>query len=1221
MEDAGRKAIADALTEFVNTTTSAAAIRVLRERSADLLSDFAIELLDRNTQRSPDDAQLQSVFALRRRAIVAARERGLDAGVSILYLPDPAVDQSVHAFLNAAGYPAMFERLRDDPILSTDAARECLDMAALRYEHDATATNVIAAARELVRIARTDSVEAARVWLLSRLLHSYQSQPIDPNTEIGAWLALLRIVNTQSERDVWGEIHINLAQLYRRGDDADKPDSIDRAMASLSSALEVFTPEHRPEHFYGCQRVLGNVWFGDDRLSPNERHTRALRHYSLALPGTSAKTTPADFLHVNFMMAACLQELGDTAGARLHLRDALAAIDEASISQSVATCVELAKLLRGGADVLAAFEEALSALSRRVNEMPPDQDAPAAADAHLSLGNIYREFAGEARAQYLELAIAHTAAAAQILNVAGDTYRWGKAEHNLGAAYFMRIAGEKADNREQAIAHYQTALRVHTRDVDAYSWALTHNALGAAMVDRFKGDPADNAEAAIEMLNEARPVWEELQDSFHLAECYTVIGGAHMTLVSRAGPRSLDAAIENFELADRALSRAQDQSLWARLQNNIAAARVGRNRGDDLTKALAIVQAAVAATDRDTESYLWAQFKGNEAAAHSQFEDADESAHLVAALASLGECLTVYDAVRYPAERRDVQSKIGLLLMRRAEWRPALTALRDSIAAAERVFGSAYTESGRLAEAQQLASSYRNAAYCLVRLGEHEEAFLLHDRGKTRLLAEGLQLAAARFDSAVADEVRSEIERLEDEMRQPDNTASRRSDAQLGNLIAAARERLTRLRGVEQIKLPTMSLQEYLAQIPHGSALVVPLLTTWGGAVLVVRSGATRIAADDVLSLTLTIDEVNALLIGEPERPGMLRTYSDFYNARDDLTERRRAFNRYLAKIDQVCQQLWHGLMATIHDRLHALGIARDAPVLIVPHGALALLPLHATTGGKQRFLDRFTARYAPSVAVLALIKARAGAAAPSTRLLAIADPTGDLEYARFECAEIERSFADAGSTVLCGRAASRAAVIDRAGASTHVHFACHGFFAWWDALRSGLVLADHQQLDVAELMSPRVDLAAASLVTLSACETGMSDYARFPDEYLGLPASLLLAGAPTVVSSLWAVPDRCTALLMSEFYRRLLAGDDASTALAGAQRWLSLLTEADLSVWLKARRGEYGHANAASGATTDIVELLDDWLEDLAAMTALSPNSRRYEHPYYWAAFTTVGR
>ena len=143
------------------------------------------------------------------------------------------------------------------------------------------------------------------------------------------------------------------------------------------------------------------------------------------------------------------------------------------------------------------------------------------------------------------------------------------------------------------------------------------------------------------------------------------------------------------------------------------------------------------------------------------------------------------------------------------------------------------------------------------------------------------------------------------------------------------------------------------------------------------------------------------------------------------------------------------------------------------------------------------------------------------------------------------------------------------------IHLATHGYFNKLNPLLSGLILepdaGEDGRLEVHEILELKLN---AELVTLSACDTALGSgyFAEVPagDDLVGLTRAFMFAGSPSVLASLWEVNDRSAVQLMRTFYGHLRDSDKA-TALAQAQREMR-----------------------ARGL---------------------------YRHPYYWGAFTLVGR
>ncbi len=185
----------------------------------------------------------------------------------------------------------------------------------------------------------------------------------------------------------------------------------------------------------------------------------------------------------------------------------------------------------------------------------------------------------------------------------------------------------------------------------------------------------------------------------------------------------------------------------------------------------------------------------------------------------------------------------------------------------------------------------------------------------------------------------------------------------------------------------------------------------------------------------------------------------------------------------------------------------------------------------------------------------------------------GFLPGTEAEAVEVSAALGQATAR-LSGADATEARVRQLLPGKRVVHIATHGFFAasgergglpgsgaegalaLSPLLRTGLVLAgggvdtgraggDDGLLTAEEVLG--IDLRGVELVVLSACETGLGEV-EDGEGVMGMRRAFALAGADTLLLSLWKVPDAETRVLMAAFYARLTAGETPAAALQGAQ-------------------------------------------------------------------------
>jgi len=238
--------------------------------------------------------------------------------------------------------------------------------------------------------------------------------------------------------------------------------------------------------------------------------------------------------------------------------------------------------------------------------------------------------------------------------------------------------------------------------------------------------------------------------------------------------------------------------------------------------------------------------------------------------------------------------------------------------------------------------------------------------------------------------------------------------------------------------------------------------------------------------------------------------------------------------------------------------------VTVIPHGPLFRLSFAALQDEKGRYLiEQHELHYAPAGAVLEFTRKKLRAAKPAraSSYLLVADPAnlpsaeGDralplLPGARAEVARISQLLPPGTTTTLSEAAALESRVRSGVAGKRVVHFATHGIVRDDSPLDSYLALGagssgprEDGRLTAQEIYSLELD---ADLVFLSACRSGRGKVTG--DGVIGLTRAFVYAGTPTVVATLWDVPDEPTQRLVPEFYRIFLKQGNPAGALRAAQ-------------------------------------------------------------------------
>ncbi len=798
------------------------------------------------------------------------------------------------------------------------------------------------------------------------------------------------------------------------------------------------------------------------------------------------------------------------------------------------------------------------------------------ASVQNNLGTAYSDRIRGDKAENLEKAITAFSAALEVRNQTDFPVDWAMTQNNLGTAYSDRIRGDKAENLEKAITAFSAALEVRNQTDFPVDWAMTQNNLGTAYSDRIRGDKAENLEKAIAAFSSALEVYTPTNVPVTWASVQNNLGAAYSNRIRGDQADNLEYAIAAYTAVLEVINRNDFPVDWAATQNNLGNAYLKRIRGDqadNLEYAIAAYTAALKVRTRNDFPVDWATTQNNLATAYLKRIRGDQADNLEYAIAAYTAALEVRTRSNFPQKNAETLLNLGIAYQESQQFDLAYSTFNDAIITVEDLRGEIISgEESKRKQAEEWNKLFRRMVEVCLALGRDTEAIEYIERSKTRNLVELLTKATSTSQAnlpLISSSIRfPEIQNLLDK-----NTAIIKwyifNDCFRAFIITHDCEKPV---------------------IWHSDQQDLENLVNW------------------------TVDYLK--LYSEDKKRWQ-------FKLSDKLTQLTQRFHldKIISLVPSSCQKL-----------------------VLIPHRYLHLFPLHAiplstsNTSTPEYLIDRFPdgVSYAPSCQLLRFAQLKAQQLASSqlnqlSNLFAIQNPTNDLDFTDIEVETIATNFQP--HQILKHSQASKAVLAEPSTnenlcKSQWIHFSCHGYFNFQFPLQSGLQLADAVIYDIpANTYSSRniqidentaidldkcltlediflLNLPKCRLVTLSACETGFIDFTNNSDEYIGLASGFIKAGAANIITSLWAVSDFHTALLMIRFYETLSQDlHNVSLALNKTQQWLRQATQAQIITWIQ------GIDKIESSHKHQIIDLLKQY----------KPEQKPFKRPEYWAAFCAI--
>jgi CHAT domain-containing protein/Tfp pilus assembly protein PilF len=747
-------------------------------------------------------------------------------------------------------------------------------------------------------------------------------------------------------------------------------------------------------------------------------------------------------------------------------------------------------------------------------------------------------------------------------------------------------------------------LAQETHDLAAVADILNNSGLLKLKTGRFE-EALDQLQAAIPLAQELESADVEGALTLNSGEAYASLGEHEKSIEARRrslevvsrinSPRRTGRAL--YALASAYFENGDDAKAYETIRNALSTLEQSGDRAYEaeargflahMLHRTGESEQAVQAFARAAPMLREAQNRLGEARVLSSWAELEiDRGETEAALVKLEQSLQLARQAANPqTEARALYLK-ALALEKQGRLDEAIQSVGGAVASVEAMRGSIVRSEFRTSYLAAVRSYFDLHVDLLARRGSASAAFEMSERGRARTLLEGLAESASKIKKGVDPALLARQRALQAQLNAKE---SLRAQVALANgeksarALALGREielLLGQWKDIEaQIRAaspaywalsrpePVSAARVQGALLDEGTALVEYYLGSKRGHAWVIdRRGVTS----HVLPAAATVGR-------------LARRYHELLSRERELLDAGAR-----AKLGEQVAEAGRSLAAMVWQPVEQR--VRGKRLLIVADGALQYVPFAAlpTTSGEP-LLSAHELAYLPSASVLDTLR-RDNRRVASNATAVFADPVftrddprvvGGERPAAAGSASTSRAAAAAGFPRLRFSRKEAETIAAAAGAPTFealdfsaskktllerdlrryriLHFATHGVLDTERPELSGLVFSLVDQagkpvdgfLRLHEIYNLDLD---AELVVLSACRTALGKEVH-GEGLIGLTRGFLYAGASRIVSSVWNVDDRASALLMSRFYTAMLAkGLAPAAALRHAQ--LSMLQEA----------------------------------------------------------------